>query len=67
MTLLASVLQGDRTDPELIQIALETLANVMTFEAENQEGKTSFLRFYLLNYSARTTEFTSRYHRTIYW
>lgn len=59
MTLLANVLQGDRTDPELIQIALETLANVMTFEAENQEGKTFFFRIYLLNYSARTTEFTS--------
>ncbi len=40
MTLLANVLQGDRTDPDLIQLALETLANIMTYEAENTEGKT---------------------------
>lgn len=56
MTLLANVLQGDRTDPELIQIALEALANVMTFEAENQEGKTFALLFPSLNYSTRTTQ-----------
>lgn len=39
MTLLPSILQGDRTDLELIQIALETLANVMSYEADNLEGK----------------------------
>ena len=39
MTLLANVLQGDRTDLDLIQLALETLANVMAYEAENNEGK----------------------------
>jgi hypothetical protein len=38
MTFLATVLQGDRTDPELIQLALEALANVMTYEADNTEG-----------------------------
>jgi hypothetical protein len=38
MNLLANVLQGDRTDLDLIQLVLETLANVMTFEADNIEG-----------------------------
>ncbi|CAF3711010.1 unnamed protein product [Adineta steineri] len=37
MNLLANVLQGDRIDLDLIQLALETLANVMTFEADNDE------------------------------
>ncbi len=39
MTLLANVLQGDRVDLDLIQLALETLANVMTYQADNIEGK----------------------------
>ena len=39
MTQLAAILQGDRTDFELIQLALETLANIMTFEANNDQGK----------------------------
>jgi hypothetical protein len=47
MTLLATILQGDRTDPELIQLALETLSNVMTYEAENTEGKTYLHHFSL--------------------
>lgn len=38
MTLLANILQGDRTDFDVIQLALETLANVMTYEADNAEG-----------------------------
>jgi hypothetical protein len=39
MTLLANVLQGDRVDLDLIQLALETLANIMTYQADNIEGK----------------------------
>ena len=39
MLLLANILQGDRTDLELIQLALETLSNVMTYEADNDEGR----------------------------
>ena len=39
MTLLANVLQGDRTDLDLIQLALETLANLITCEPGNEEGK----------------------------
>jgi hypothetical protein len=38
MTLLAQILQGDRTDLDLIQLALETLANVVTYEVGNDEG-----------------------------
>ena len=38
MTLLANVLQGDRTDLDLIQLALETLANLITCEPGNDEG-----------------------------
>ncbi|CAF1398635.1 unnamed protein product [Adineta steineri] len=37
MTLLANILQGDRTDLDLIQLALETLANVVTYEVGNEE------------------------------
>ncbi|CAF0903996.1 unnamed protein product [Adineta ricciae] len=37
MILLANILQGDRTDLDLIQLALETLTNVMTYEADNSE------------------------------
>jgi len=53
MILLSNVLQGDRTDLDLIQLALETLANVMTYEAENNEGKINIslsLSFLFLNY-----------------
>ncbi len=39
MTLLANILQGDRTDLDLIQLVLETLANIMTYEPDNDEGK----------------------------
>jgi hypothetical protein len=38
MTLLANILQGDRTDLDLIQLALETLANIVTYEIGNDEG-----------------------------
>jgi hypothetical protein len=38
MTLLAAILQGDRTDLDLIQLALETLANVITYDTSNEEG-----------------------------
>ncbi|CAF1188763.1 unnamed protein product [Rotaria magnacalcarata] len=37
MLLLANILQGDRTDLELIQLALETLSNVMTYEPDNHD------------------------------
>lgn len=39
MPLLANILQGDRTDLELTQMALETLANVVTYDASNDDGK----------------------------
>lgn len=35
---LTHILQGDRADLELIQLALETLSNVMTYEVDNDEG-----------------------------
>lgn len=38
MALLANILQGDRTDLDLIQLTLEALANVMTYEVGNDEG-----------------------------
>jgi len=50
MTLLANVLQGDRTDLDLIQLALETLANIMTYEADNTEGKINISRSYFVKY-----------------
>ncbi|CAF1054536.1 unnamed protein product [Rotaria sp. Silwood1] len=37
MMLLANILQGDRTDLDLLQLALETLANVVTYEAGNDD------------------------------
>lgn len=40
MTLLANILQGDRTDLDIIQLALETLANVVTHEVGSEEGIT---------------------------
>jgi hypothetical protein len=43
MTLLADILQGDRTDLDLMQLALETLANVVTYEIGNDEGMSSLL------------------------
>ena len=39
MTLLANILQGDRSDLDLIQLSLETLANVVTYEVANEEGR----------------------------
>jgi hypothetical protein len=45
MTLLANVLQGDRTDLDLIQLALEALANVVTYEIGNDEGILSFFNY----------------------
>ena len=39
MISLANILRGDRTDLDLIQLALETLTNVMTYEADNSEGR----------------------------
>lgn len=59
MILLASVLQGERTDPELLQIALDTLANVMTYESENPEGNRLFHLCYSSYQSFRTTELTA--------
>ena len=41
MTLLANILQGDRADLDLIQLSLETLANVVTYEVGNDEGMLS--------------------------
>ncbi|CAF0981051.1 unnamed protein product [Adineta ricciae] len=37
MTLLANILQGDRSDLDLIQLSLETLANIVTYEVANEE------------------------------
>ncbi|CAF4527141.1 unnamed protein product [Rotaria sp. Silwood1] len=37
MILLANILQGDRTDLDLIQLALETLSNIMTYEIDNTD------------------------------
>lgn len=64
MTLLTNVLQGDRSDLELIQLVLETLANIMTYEVGNTEGTISMnslpLLFCLLYVSFyRTSKFTS--------
>jgi hypothetical protein len=68
MTLLANILQGDRTDLDLIQLALETLANVMTYEPDNNEGKIYIYKpFYFINTSSRTIEFTTGYYRSVYW
>jgi hypothetical protein len=72
MILLSNVLQGDRTDLDLIQLALETLANVMTYEAENNEGKINIslslfliLKLYLLEQPNLpqdiTIQFTGKY------
>jgi hypothetical protein len=67
MTLLANVLQGDKADLDLIQLALETLANVMTYQADNIEGKIYISLFFdYSNISSRTTEFTSGYYCSIY-
>ncbi|CAF0760234.1 unnamed protein product [Didymodactylos carnosus] len=41
MHLLAQVLQGDRTDLDIIQLALDALANVMTYEPGNEEEQAS--------------------------
>jgi len=48
MTLLANVLQGDKADLDLIQLALETLANVMTYQADNIEGKIYISLFFCI-------------------
>ena len=66
MTLLANVLQGDRTDLDLIQIALDTLANVMTYQADNVEGKFKINLSFFANMFLRTTEFTARYYHSVY-
>lgn len=68
MTLLANVLQGDRADLDVIQLALETLANVMTFEADNIEGNTYLFTSSIHNehFFFRTTKSTSRYNYSIY-
>ena len=68
MTLLANVLQGDRTDLDLIQLALETLANIVTYEVGNDEGTFSFLikAFADIYFSYRTREFTAGYYRSIH-
>ena len=67
MAQLATILQGDRTDFELIQLALETLANIMTFEPTNDEGKRRIYPMIIIDrICSRTTEFTSGHHRSIY-
>lgn len=43
MHLLAGILQGDRTDFDLIQLTLETLANIVTYETGNDEGRCSII------------------------
>lgn len=71
MTILAKILQGDRVDLELIQLTLETLTNVMTFDENNEEGRTNFelvlfsLKFFVLNIF-RTKKFTSGHQRAIH-
>ncbi|CAF2519309.1 unnamed protein product [Rotaria sp. Silwood2] len=37
MILLANILQGDRTDLDLIQLSLETLSNIMSYEVNNTD------------------------------
>jgi hypothetical protein len=46
MPLLANILQGDRTYLDLIQLALETLANVVTYETGSDEGIVSLCNGY---------------------
>lgn len=70
MTLLADILQGDRTDLDLIQLTLETLANVMTYEVGNDEGIHLLTSLHPVNnLSFRTSKFTTGYYRSIhrYW
>jgi hypothetical protein len=38
MNLLANILQGDRTDLDLIRLALETLTNLITYDVGSDEG-----------------------------
>ena len=38
MTLLVEILQGDRKHLDLIQLTLETLVNMMTYNPNNDEG-----------------------------
>ncbi|UJR31047.1 hypothetical protein I4U23_018557 [Adineta vaga] len=51
MTLLANILQGDRSDLDLIQLALETLANVVTYEQANlpHDITVQFTELYIKN------------------
>ncbi|CAF3732034.1 unnamed protein product, partial [Rotaria sordida] len=37
MTLLANILRGDRTDLDLIQLVLDALSNIVTYEAGNDD------------------------------
>ncbi|CAF2912605.1 unnamed protein product, partial [Rotaria sp. Silwood2] len=37
ITLLANILQGDRTDFDLIQLVLETLTNLITYDVGSDE------------------------------
>ncbi|CAF0823311.1 unnamed protein product [Rotaria sordida] len=41
MTLLANILRGDRTDLDLIQLVLEALSNIVTYEAGNDDEQTN--------------------------
>lgn len=38
MSLLANILQGDRSDLDLIHLALETLTKTITYDAVNDVG-----------------------------
>ena len=37
--LLAGILRGDRTDLDLIHLTIDTLANLVTYDPSNDEGK----------------------------
>jgi hypothetical protein len=39
MTIMANILQGDRTDTDLIQFSLEILTNLMTYDKDNDQGR----------------------------
>lgn len=67
MTLLASILRSDRNDLDLIQLTIDTLANVVTYDPSNDEGKLNETHSsndpYLFY---RTNNFTTGCHVTIY-
>ncbi|CAF4417408.1 unnamed protein product [Rotaria sp. Silwood2] len=42
-TLIANILQGDITDLQLVQLALETLTNIMTYDVDSDEEQSDLL------------------------